>query len=53
MTKKLTSQRTLTWQEQHTYQLWRINKVLRFLAWSVFGLAVAYVLNALAGRLWP
>ena len=53
MTKKRTSQRTLTWQEQHTYQLRRIRKVLRFLAWSVFGLAVAYVLNALLGRIWP
>ena len=53
MTKKRTSMRTMNAHDQHMWQLWRIRKLLRFLAWSVFGLALAYVLNAVAGRVWP
>ena len=53
MTKKLTSQRTLTWQDYQLRILIGIHRTIRFLAWSVFGLAVAYVLNVVAGRVWP
>ena len=53
MTKKLTSRRTMNAHDQHMWQLWRIRKALELLAWSVFGLGVAYVVNAVAGRIWP
>jgi len=43
----------VNWQQEQALLLWRIRKLLRFLAWLVFGLAVAYVLNAVAGRVWP
>lgn len=53
MTKKLTSQRTLTWQWAHAIELQGIGKSLRRLRWTVLAFTVAYVLNALAGRVWP
>ena len=53
MTKKLTTHRTLSWQERHLYELWRTRKHLMWIRWTLFGLGVAYVVNALAGRVWP
>ena len=43
----------VNWQQEQAHLLWRIQRTIRFLAWSVFGLAAAYVLNAVAGRVWP
>ena len=53
VSKKLTSQRTLSWQWAHALELRRIGKNLTWLRWTVLAFGVAYVLNAIAGRVWP
>lgn len=53
MSKKLTSQRTLSWQWAHAMELQNINKNLRRLRWTMLAAVAAFVLDALAGRVWP
>ena len=43
----------VNWHREQAHLLWRIHQTIRFLAWSVFGLGMAYVLNALTERVWP
>ena len=53
MSKKLTSQRTLSWQWAHAMELRAIRKNLKWLRWTVLAFTAAYVLDAVAGRVWP